>query len=103
MHIGSFDDEPQTLKTIDEFIAANNLEKDLSEKRRHHEIYLNDPRKTPVEKLKTVLDDYLSFRHFIRNTYSYKIKWELMEDLILNIHESWNDIKNDIVNYIECC
>jgi len=64
-------------------------------------IKTNDQKELFNENLKIVLDDYLRFRHFIRNTYSYKIKWELMEDLILNINKNWNDIKNDIVNYIE--
>jgi hypothetical protein len=53
------------------------------------------------EKLKDVLDDYLSFRHFIRNTYSFRIKWERMENLILNIEENWNNIKTEIVKYLE--
>jgi hypothetical protein len=55
MHIGSYDDEPETIKLIEEFIEANNLENDINEKRRHHEIYLSDPRKTEVGKLRTVL------------------------------------------------
>ena len=56
MHIGSYDDEPKTLKIIDDFIEANNLKNDISDKRRHHEIYLqSDPRKTDTDKLKTVL------------------------------------------------
>ena len=55
MHIGSYDDEPKTLKTIDDFIEANNLITDISDKRRHHEIYLSDPRKAEKDKQKTVL------------------------------------------------
>ncbi|GHU16688.1 transcriptional regulator [Spirochaetia bacterium] len=55
MHTGSFDDEPETLKLIDTFIEENNLIKDLSDKRKHHEIYLSDPRKTEEAKMKTVL------------------------------------------------
>ena len=55
MHIGSYDDEPITLKLIDTFIEENNLLHDINETRRHHEIYLSDPRKTDVSKLKTVL------------------------------------------------
>ncbi|MCL2155531.1 MAG: hypothetical protein FWH53_07705 [Leptospirales bacterium] len=66
-------------------------------------IKTNNQKELFNENLKIVLDDYLRFRHFIRNTYSYKIKWELMEDLILNINENWNNIKTDIVNYIEQC
>ena len=55
MHIGSYDEEPKTLKLIEEFIGENDLKNDLNEKRKHHEIYLSDPRKTEVGKLKTVL------------------------------------------------
>jgi hypothetical protein len=55
MHIGSYDEEPKTMKLIDHFIEKNNLEKDLNDKRRHHEIYLSDPRKGDPQKMKTVL------------------------------------------------
>ena len=55
MHIGSYDDEPETLKIMDDFIGNNNFQKDLSEARKHHEIYLSDPRKTDTSKMKTVL------------------------------------------------
>ena len=40
---------------MDEFIEKNNLANDINETRRHHEIYLSDPRKTDSGKLKTVL------------------------------------------------
>jgi hypothetical protein len=55
MHIGSFDDEPRTLKLIEDFIENNNLKCDINEERRHHEIYLSDPRKVVQEKMKTIL------------------------------------------------
>ena len=55
LHIGSFDDEPKTLKLMNDFIDRNSLRSDLNENRRHHEIYLSDPRKTETSKLKTVL------------------------------------------------
>ncbi|MDR0862618.1 MAG: GyrI-like domain-containing protein [Oscillospiraceae bacterium] len=55
MHLGSFDDEPATIATLDKFITASAHRLDLSETRRHHEVYLADPRKTAPEKLKTVL------------------------------------------------
>jgi hypothetical protein len=55
LHIGSFDDEPRTLKLIDDFISKNNLQHDITEIRKHHEIYLSDARKTESSKLKTVL------------------------------------------------
>ena len=55
LHIGSYDDEPETLKLMHDFIAANGLQSDINETRKHHEIYLSDPRKTEISKLKTVL------------------------------------------------
>jgi len=55
MHIGSYDSEPKTLAFIDEYIKKNNLINDINNKRRHHEIYLSDPRKADPSKMKTVL------------------------------------------------
>jgi len=55
MHTGPFDTEPKTLAQMDIFINENKLEKDLSEKRKHHEIYLSNFLKIDPAKMKTVL------------------------------------------------
>ena len=55
MHSGSYDDEPATVAAMDKFIADNGDENDISDTRRHHEIYLSDARKVTPEKLKTVI------------------------------------------------
>lgn len=55
MHLGPYDDEPATLERMNAFITENGLVLDLSDTRRHHEIYLSDPRKTIPEKMRTVL------------------------------------------------
>ncbi|MCL2014610.1 MAG: GyrI-like domain-containing protein [Oscillospiraceae bacterium] len=55
LHIGSYDDEPRTNAAIMEFISDNGYVSDISDNRRHHEIYLNDSRKTAPDKLKTVI------------------------------------------------
>ncbi len=55
MHMGSYDDEPETVANMDRFIEDNGYENDFSETRMHHEIYLSDPRKTVPEKLRTVI------------------------------------------------
>ncbi|MCL2108969.1 MAG: GyrI-like domain-containing protein [Oscillospiraceae bacterium] len=55
MHIGSYDNEPRTNADIMQFISDNEYVSDIGDKRRHHEIYLNDPRKTAPEKLKTII------------------------------------------------
>ena len=55
MHIGPYDTEPASLAAIDRFIQSKGYLNDISEERRHHEIYLSDPRKCSPEKMKTVL------------------------------------------------
>ena len=55
MHIGAFDDEPQTVTLMDEYIAQNGYENDITESRLHHEIYLSDARKVAPEKWITVI------------------------------------------------
>lgn len=55
MHVGSYDDEPATIEKMKEFAEQNGVEPDYSNERRHHEIYLSDPRRTKVENLKTVI------------------------------------------------
>ena len=55
MHIGSFDDEPATVALMDKYLEENGYVNDISETRRHHEIYLSDARRVAPEKLKTVI------------------------------------------------
>ena len=55
MHIGSFDDEPASLEKMDKYLNENGYEKDFSDTRLHHEIYLSDPRKSTPDKQKTVI------------------------------------------------
>lgn len=60
MHIGSYDDEPATMELMHRFMEEQGYELDISDTRRHHEIYLSDARKVAPDKLKTVI------RHPIR-------------------------------------
>ena len=55
MHVGPYDDEPETVRMMDEFIEQQGYVNDLNDTRRHHEIYLSDARKTDPAKLKTVI------------------------------------------------
>ncbi len=55
LHIGPYDTEPASVALMDDFVAANGYENDLTATRLHHEIYLSDPRRTVPEKQKTVL------------------------------------------------
>jgi len=55
MHMDSYDDEPVTISAMADFVKKNGYVIDITENRYHHEIYLSDPRKTEVSKLKTVI------------------------------------------------
>ena len=55
MHVGAFDDESQTVALMDEYIAQNGYENDITESRLHHEIYLSDARKVAPGKWKTII------------------------------------------------
>jgi hypothetical protein len=55
LHVGSYNDEPKTLKLMNDFIDKNGLQSDINKTRKHHEIYLSNPQKTEVSKLKTIL------------------------------------------------
>ena len=52
MHIGSYDDEPESFKLMEEYALSQNLKR---VSKIHREIYLSDARKVAPEKLKTVL------------------------------------------------
>ena len=59
-HNGPYDTEPATVQRMHEFMESEGYVLDISDTRRHHEIYLSDVRKGSPEKLKTVI------RHPIR-------------------------------------
>ncbi|MBX2840278.1 MAG: GyrI-like domain-containing protein [Flammeovirgaceae bacterium] len=52
LHKGSFDNEPETFKVMEEFAETNGLKR---VSKIHREIYLSDTRKVAPEKLKTTL------------------------------------------------
>lgn len=55
MHYGPYDTESESIIKMNEFVLENGYENDFNNGRRHHEIYLGDPRKTKPENLKTVI------------------------------------------------
>ena len=55
MHIGSYNDEPATIKLMEKYAQENGYEVDITDTRLHHEIYLSDPRRCTINKLKTVM------------------------------------------------
>ena len=55
MHIGSYDEEITTVNLMHEYAKDNGYELDITDTRYHHEIYLSNPRKCNINKLKTVI------------------------------------------------
>ncbi len=51
LHVGPYATEPSTVSAMHTFAAAQGREL----RGRHHEIYMSDPRRTPPERLKTIL------------------------------------------------
>ena len=63
MHIGAYDDEPETVAEMNKYLQAKGYENDFTADRLHHEIYLSDARRVSPEKRKTVI------RHPIRKAF----------------------------------
>lgn len=61
LHIGPYDIEPASIEKIKRFAAESGLAGAIGDPlpgggvRRHHEIYLGDPRRTAPEKLRTII------------------------------------------------
>jgi hypothetical protein len=55
LHLGPYDAEPATVKAMERYQEQRGFKLDFSKTRKHHEIYLTDPRKCAPETMKTVL------------------------------------------------
>ena len=55
LHKGPYDDEPETVGTLDAYAEAQGYTLDFGLTRHHHEIYLSDPRKAKPENLRTII------------------------------------------------
>lgn len=55
MHIGPYDNEPETVWLMHRYMAEEGYRLDITDERMHHEIYIGDPRKADASKLKTVI------------------------------------------------
>lgn len=55
MHVGPYDQEPETIAKMDQYLLDHGYVKDFSEERLHHEIYLSDARRVAPERWRTVI------------------------------------------------
>jgi archaellum component FlaC len=89
-------------------IISKNIENELPNGIKWHKELLDrsfeetDTRKNIFRKEnKEILNDYLSFRHFIRHSYGFQIKWEKMKDLVKELGDIWEMVKEDMDVFIE--
>ena len=52
------------------------------------------------DNIKKKLEDYLSFRHFIRHSYSSELDWKIMGPLVKEIEDIWQNIKTNFRIFI---
>lgn len=55
LHVGPYDTEPATIQAMRVYLAQRGFAADCTPARRHHEIYLSNPRAVAPERLKTIL------------------------------------------------
>ncbi len=55
MHIGAYDEEPETVEAMHQYMEKQGYMLDITDQRYHHEIYLSDARKVAPEKRRTVV------------------------------------------------
>jgi len=53
------------------------------------------------EELYEQLNDYLQFRHFVRHTYGFQLKWDKMKNLFFDMNTLWEKIKEDVNIFIK--
>ena len=53
------------------------------------------------EDIKEKMLDYLSYRHFIRHSYSSELKWNEMKPLVNELEERWKTVKINFEMFIK--
>ena len=53
------------------------------------------------EELRVPLNDYLQFRHFVRHSYDFQLKWEKMKNMLFDMNMIWENTKEDINTFIK--
>ncbi len=62
----------------------------------------NDFRKAVIsEIIKDRLSEYLAFRHFYRHSYTSRLKWKEMKDLVASIQQTWEKFASEISVFIK--
>jgi len=89
-------------------VIAKNIDKKIPDDSKWHKTLLlqmttdNESRCAVLsQEMKEQLLDYLAFRHLFRHTYSFRLDWEEMEDLIKSINDVWMKFKSEITGFLK--
>ena len=52
------------------------------------------------EDLRDKLIKYLAFRHFYRHSYSFYLDWKELENLVLSINNTWEQVRQEMTELI---
>ena len=53
------------------------------------------------EEIYQLLDEYRKFRHFFRHAYSFHLDWERIKQLAEKMFDVWEDLKKQLLIFIE--
>ena len=53
------------------------------------------------QEMKKQLLDYLAFRHFFRHSYSFRLEWEELEELVTSFFDVWEKFKAEILALVK--
>ena len=88
-------------------LIRKNIDKTvLSSERWHSELlksmFAATETRRPIfeKKLYDQLVDYMGFRYFFRHRYGYRLRWDLIKPLLMNIKENWNAVKSSVETII---
>ena len=88
--------------------VAKRVDKSVPEGARWHRDLLdqslvaNDRRPAVITPaVRVSLDQYLAFRHFFRQAYSFVLRWDDMRELVGKAEKTWADVKRSVENWLK--
>jgi hypothetical protein len=89
-------------------IIFKNIDKELPNGTKWHKRLLDESFEETISRknifrreIQETINEYLEFRHFIRHSYGFQIKWEKMEYLFSGLESTWTAMKEDLNTFIE--
>jgi hypothetical protein len=52
--------------------------------------------------LHEIVTEYLAFRHFFRQSYSFHFEWSKMSDLVLNAQQTMRQFDTEMDSFLDC-